>query len=530
MFAKIRNIPPNRYAWCSLLLAIALASCAAPHTPTPLPARTPTPSLVSTPAIAPAPTQAATIAVQDIRPPAVAGMFYPANAAELQAIVDGLLQQATQVPQEPTVLIVPHAGYIYSGAVAAAAFKQVEGRQYEAIVILAGNHYDPDFKLISVWPTGAYSTPLGLMPVDSALAEAIVAADPQHIIADRRSQLAEHSIEVELPFLLRAYGPAPFVPILIGQQSWENCQALSAALLTVLRGKKTLIVASTDMSHYPSYAEAVQVDRATLLAITSLDPQAVIANTRHWLSSGVNNLYCTLCGEGAVLTAMLVAKELGANRATVLQYANSGDSPYGDKDRVVGYGAVMFWKEEATMLLLTEEEKATLLRIARETLQQYLSHGNIPKYEVSTPGLLQQSGAFVTLKKKGQLRGCIGHMTSNQALYRTVQEMAIAAAVEDPRFPPVKASELADIEIEISVLSPLYLVQDVNEIQIGRDGLYIIRGPYAGVLLPQVATEWGWDREEFLREVCLKAGLPPDAWQKGAILYRFEAQVFGESH
>lgn len=515
----------NHCVWGVLLCATLLISCATPHTLTPY---TPTPLRVSTPSISPSPTPISAIATKDIRQPAVAGMFYPADATALQTMVDQLLQQAKQVPQEPLALIVPHAGYVYSGAVAASAFKQLEGRKYDAIVVIGGNHHDPYFTRISVWPSGAYSTPIGLMPVDSALAEAIVAADPQRIIADRRSQLSEHSIEVELPFLLRAYGPAPFVPVLMGQQSWENCQALSAALLTALQGKKALIIASTDMSHYPSYDEAVQVDRATLLAITSLDPQAVISNTSHWLSKGVDNLYCTLCGEGAVLTAMLVAQKLGANRSIILHYANSGDSPYGNKDQVVGYGAIMFWKEEATMSMLNEEEKATLLRIARETLQHYLSHGTMTQYEVSSPGLLQHSGAFVTLKKKGQLRGCIGHMTSNQELYRTVQEMAIAAAVEDPRFPPVKANELADIEIEISVLSPLYLVQDVNEIQIGRDGLYIIRGPYAGVLLPQVATEWGWDREEFLREVCLKAGLPPDAWQEGAILYRFEAQVFGE--
>lgn len=454
-------------------------------------------------------------------------MFYPAEPAELQAMVDQLLQQAEQVPQEPIALIVPHAGYIYSGAVAATAFKQLEGRKYDAIVIVAGNHYDPYFTRISIWPSGAYSTPIGLVPVDSALAETIVAADPQHIIADRNSQLSEHSIEVELPFLLRAYGPAPFVPVLMGQQSWENCQALSTALFTALRGKKALIIASTDMSHYPTYDNAVQVDRATLLAITSLDPQAVITNTKHWLSKGVDNLYCTLCGEGAVLTTMLVAQKLGANRATVLHYANSGDSPYGSKDQVVGYGAIMFWKEEAMML--NEQEKATLLRIARETLQQYLEKGTIPKYEVNEPGLRQKSGAFVTLEKKGQLRGCIGHMTSDQELYRTVQEMAIAAATEDPRFPPLRANELVDITIEISVLSPLYYVRDVGEIQVGRDGLYIISGPYAGVLLPQVATEWGWNREEFLQQVCLKAGLPSNAWQKGAMLYRFEAQVFGEA-
>jgi AmmeMemoRadiSam system protein A len=147
---------------------------------------------------------------------------------------------------------------------------------------------------------------------------------------------------------------------------------------------------------------------------------------------------------------------------------------------------------------------------------------------VTQPGLKGAWGAFVTLQEKGELRGCIGHMWSNEELYRLVQQMAVAAATEDPRFEPVQQEELADIDIEISVLSPMQLVKDVSEIQVGRDGLYIVAGPYAGVLLPQVATEWGWDRDEFLREVCLKAGLPSDAWKKGATLYRFSAQVFGE--
>jgi AmmeMemoRadiSam system protein B/AmmeMemoRadiSam system protein A len=498
-----------------IVLITLLVSCAMPALPAP----------TAVPTAAPVPT-IATPPLAEIRPPAFAGSFYPDDPAQLQSMVDDLLDAAEQLPQEPMAIIVPHAGYVYSGAVAAAGFKQLEGRQYDAVVVLAGNHRTPGFERISVWPTGAYSTPLGLVPVDSALAQAIVDADPQHIIADRGSQLPEHSIEVELPFLLRAYGPAPFVPIMIGEQSAENCQALVAALVKVLRGKRALLIASSDMSHYASYEDAVQVDRATLFAISSFDPQAVTENTKAWLARGVNNLVCTLCGEGAVVTAMMVAQELGANRASVLQYANSGDSPYGDKSQVVGYGAAMFWREESTML--NEEEKAMLLRMARETLQQYLTKETIPQYDVTQPGLKGAWGAFVTLQEKGDLRGCIGHMWSNEELYLLVQQMAIAAATEDPRFMPVQADELPDIDIEISVLSPMQLVKDVSEIEVGRDGLYIVSGPYAGVLLPQVATEWGWDRDEFLREVCLKAGLPTDAWKKGATLYRFSAQVFGE--
>ena len=510
-----------------LLVAIYfLASCTPPNTPAVKEPVSPVATASSAPAPLPSNSPTRQPAAAEIRPPAFSGSFYPGDPGELQWMVDNLLDAAEQVPQQPVAIIVPHAGYVYSGAVAAAGFKQLEGRQYDAVVLLAGNHRTAGFEKISVWPTGAYSTPLGLVPVDAALAQAIVYADPQHIIADRSSQLPEHSIEVELPFLLRAYGPVPFVPVLIGDQSAENCQALAAALVKALRGKKALLIASTDMSHYASYEDAVRTDRATLFAVSSFDPQAVIENTKTRMGLGTNNLVCTLCGEGAVITAMVVAQELGANRATVLQYANSGDSPYGDKNQVVGYGAAMFWREESTML--NEDEKTALLRMARETLQQYLTQGTIPQYEVTQAGLKGAWGAFVTLQEEGALRGCIGHMWSKEELYRLVQQMAIAAATEDPRFEPVRAGELPDIDIEISVLSPMQLVKDVSEIEVGRDGLYIIAGPYAGVLLPQVATEWGWDRDEFLREVCLKAGLPTDAWKKGATLYRFSAQVFGE--
>jgi AmmeMemoRadiSam system protein B/AmmeMemoRadiSam system protein A len=495
-----------------LLAMLLLPACATPPTATPAA----TPTAIPTPIV----TRAL------IRQPVVAGAFYPAEPAQLQATVDALLEQAQQVPQQPIALIVPHAGYVYSGRVAATAFKQLEGREYEAVVVLGTNHRAGSFRKIAIWPSGAYSTPLGLVPVDGDLAQSILEADPQHIVADQEAQLNEHSIEVELPFLLRASGPIPFVPIMVGEPSWENCQSLSTALATVLRGKKALLIASTDMTHYPSYDEAVQVDSATLLAICSLDPQAVLENTRGWMKRGVPNLFCTLCGEGPTLVAMMTARELGANRASVLHYANSGDVPYGDKSQVVGYGAIMFWKGETGML--NAEEKATLLRVARETLEQYLTNGTMPRYTVDEPALLQANGAFVTLKNRGQLRGCIGQMRASQELFRTVQEMAIAAATEDPRFPPVREEDLKDIHIEISVLFPMQYVNAVDEIEVGRDGLYITLGPYSGVLLPQVATEQGWDRDEFLRNVCLKAGLPTDAWQKDAILYRFAAQVFGE--
>jgi AmmeMemoRadiSam system protein B/AmmeMemoRadiSam system protein A len=441
-------------------------------------------------------------------------------------MVDALLKQPSQLPQEPIALIVPHAGYVFSGAVAATAFKQVEGREYEAIVVLGTNHRAAGFRKIAVWPEGGYATPLGTVPVDSNLAHRLMAADPVHIVADHSVQLAEHSIEVELPFLLRVVGPQAVVPLMIGEPSLENCHALSAALLEVLDGRRALIIASSDLSHYPRYEDAVAVDSASLLAISSLDPEAVTANTKSWMSYGVPNLACTMCGEGPVLTALMTAQGLGANRATILHYANSGDSPYGDSSQVVGYGAVMLWRSESDPL--DSGEQAELLRLARGTLEDYLSEGIETEPTHWPLALAEPSGAFVTLNLHGELRGCMGSVWGSAPLGQTVQRMAVAAATSDSRFSPVTEEELSQVEIEISVLSPLRYVRDGEEIEVGRDGVYITQGLRSGLLLPQVATEHGWDRLEFLEQVCAKAGLPSDAWRQGAMLYRFEAQVFGE--
>lgn len=481
-----------------------------------------------TPTDRPTPIHAETLAPvpEDIRHPAVAGSFYPSDPAELRDLIHALLDQAEPMPQEPIAVIVPHAGYVFSGAVAATAFRQLEGRRYEAVVVLGTNHRAAGFRKIAVWPSGGYLTPLGLLPVDAELAQSIIAANPEHIVADRSAQLAEHSIEVELPFLQCLEGYGAFVPILIGEPSLENCQILSNALIEVLSGKKALIIASTDLSHYPSYQDAVGVDLSSLLAICSMDPTAVIDNTSSWMIRGVPNLACTMCGEGPVLTAIMAAQGLGANRGTLLHYANSGDTPYGDRAQVVGYGAVVLWQAETTVLDAKQQEM--LLQIARETLEEYLSTGTIAEIDSVAPELQQPNGAFVTLKKGGQLRGCIGSMWGREPLHQTVQQMTIAAATRDSRFPQLGVEELKDTSIEISVLSPLRYVHDAEEIQVGRDGLYITLGPDSGVLLPQVPIEQGWDRAEFLRQICFKAGLPADAWREGALLYRFGAQVFDE--
>ena len=178
--------------------------------------------------------------------------------------------------------------------------------------------------------------------------------------------------------------------------------------------------------------------------------------------------------------------------------------------------------------LLTGEEQQELLNIARKTIVDYVTSQTVPAITSASPGLNLHSGCFVTVKKKGELRGCIGNFVSERPLYLLVQEMAVSAATRDPRFYPMKAPDLADFTIDISVLSPLVKAASVEEIQVGSHGIYIIKGSNRGVLLPQVATEYGWNRDQFLQHTCTKAGLPQDAWQGECDIYLFTAQVFGD--
>ncbi|MDD5284726.1 MAG: AmmeMemoRadiSam system protein A [Desulfuromonadaceae bacterium] len=178
--------------------------------------------------------------------------------------------------------------------------------------------------------------------------------------------------------------------------------------------------------------------------------------------------------------------------------------------------------------LLTKKEQNELLKIARDTIVSYVTSGKVPVLETASKGLNLETGCFVTIKQKGQLRGCIGNFVSDKPLYKLVQEMAVSAATRDPRFYPMKAHDLADFELDISVLSPLEKASSVEEIQVGIHGIYIVKGSYRGVLLPQVATDYGWDRDEFLRHTCIKAGLPENAWQGDCEIFIFSALVFGE--
>ena len=278
-----------------VIMVLLVAACAGPIA-TPVPTETPEPTVALTPTTAPT--------SGEVRKPAVAGQFYPDDAEQLSTMIDAFLAQAEEVGTEgharpePIAIIVPHAGYIFSGQAAAYAFKQIEGVDYEAIVVVGTNHSAPGFRKVSVYAEGAFETPLGLAPIDTELAKALVAAD-ERIVFDRDVHRDEHSIEVELPFLQKLYPGQAIVPVIVGEPSPENCQALSEALAQVLSGQKALIVASSDLSHYPSYDDACRVDMATLAAIETMDPQQLTETISECMSEGIPNLGTLCCGRDA---------------------------------------------------------------------------------------------------------------------------------------------------------------------------------------------------------------------------------------
>jgi len=475
-----------------------------------------------------------------VRPPAVAGQFYPADPGKLGPAVSGFLKDAVKADApRPIAIIVPHAGYIYSGQISADGFRQAAGYNWDVVVILGTNHTTAGFDKVAVYPKGAFRTPLGPVRIDAEMSARLEAADPD-VVFDAAPHAREHSIEVELPFVQHLFPNVPIVAAIVGEADIDLCCRFGAALAETLRGRQALIVASSDLSHYPAYDDAVAADRTTLEAIATLRPEAVQDAVRRQMARSISNLVTCACGEAPILAAMFAARGLGATRATVLSYANSGDAAVGEAERVVGYGAVALTAGSApsdTRALqrsvaggkLRPEDKEKLLALARESIRRYLNSETLPLARGFSPAALVNQGAFVTLKEHGELRGCIGTLYPRAPLGRTVGRMALGAAFQDPRFAPVTLDEVPQLEIEISALTPWRTIPDASAIVLGRDGVVIRKSGRSAVFLPQVATEQGWTREEMLDNLCRKAGLGRGSWKQGAELLTFQAEVFSEA-
>lgn len=444
-----------------------------------------------------------------------AGQFYEAEKTRLTAAIDAYLAAAKPVLPPGgrlAALIVPHAGYVYSGATAATAYKLLQGADIDVAVILGPSHR-VGFEGCSIYAEGGFETPLGVAEIDRETARALSRASGFGFMAGAHAE--EHSLEVQVPFIQRVLPKARIVPVVMGLPNEDMIRGLAGALTKVLEGKKAVVIASTDMSHFLSKSEANALDRSTIDLVRGQKMNTLLSR----VVRGEN----IMCGGEAVAAALLYARSLGEASVEVLKYDDSS-SGGGPSDRVVGYFSAAVTVPAA--FELTADEKKELLKLARRAVETYVREGKAVDYETTDPNLTAARGAFVTLTIKDELRGCIGFIEPITPLAQAVLRCAIFAASEDPRFGPVRPSELKDLEYEVSVLTPLQKITDPSLIQVGRHGLVISQGGRRGLLLPQVATENHWDREEFLRQTCLKAGLSPDAWKRGAEIWAFEAIVF----
>ncbi len=486
--------------------------------------------------------QVVTAPDRDIRAPIGPGQFYSRDRSRLQAGLRLMLEDAVAVrPDPPLAIVAPHAGYIYSGQIAADAYKQVAGRAYETVVILGTNHTSPPFRQVAMYAGAGFRTPLGVALVDGDLRSALMTADSRFVLNSAVHE-KEHSVEVQVPFIQHLLPKARILPVVVGSTDVDFCVEVGRRLGATVKGRAVLIVASSDLSHYPAESDAIDADRRTLEAAVSMDPREFDRVVRQQESRGIASLVTAACGTGPILVAMAAAKEMGATHGVVLSYANSAEAVTGDRSRVVGYGALSYAggagapdtsalaRQEVAPpgVALDAADKEALLALARKSIERLLTTDTVPLARGFGPRASRLQGAFVTLEKDGELRGCIGHISPDAPLARQVAAMAIQAAFNDPRFDQLRLSELREIKIEISALTPPVAVKGPDEIVLGRDGVILRKGDKAAVFLPQVAGEQGWNREQMLDNLAVKAGLPPDGWRRGATFEVFQAEVFAE--
>ena len=470
-----------------------------------------------------------------VREPAVAGSFYPSGATDLKAQLDLLFQEVEDKTVDGNIaaIIVPHAGYIFSGPVAASAFAKIDpGKSFSRIFIIGTSHHVL-LTGASIYNQGDYKTPLGTVHVDTELANRFIDENRLFKFVPE-AHTKEHSIEVQLPFLqYRLQKPFKIVPIIIGTQSSETCKKLAETLKPYFT-PDNLFVISSDFSHYPGYSDAYKYDRAMGLAVTSNSPARFMETILSNEKKNIPGMVTSCCGWSSVLTLLNITSEQKDIQVKHVKYMNSGDSPYGDKNRVVGYHSFIFTKENeanaSNEFLLTPEDKKILLKIARQSIDAVLENNSLPQIHEDelSKTVKMNCGAFVTLTQNGQLRGCIGRFSPGEPLYKVVQEMAVAAAFHDTRFNPVEKKEMNAINIEISVLTPLKRIYSIDEFSLGKHGIYMIKGNRSGTFLPKVAESTRWTREEFFGHCASdKAGIGWDGW-KDADLYTYEALVFDE--
>lgn len=456
----------------------------------------------------------------------LAGTWYPANKTELSQMLEGYMKAAPVEKSDSSVfaIISPHAGFQFSGPIAACGYNAVKDKGIKTVVVIGFSHRKA-FNGISVYSKGSWRTPLGEVAIDEALATEIMSKDLR-MRFEKRLFDEENSVEMQIPFVQIALKGAKIVPIAFGTQDYKDAEILASALSSALKDRNdVLIVASTDLSHFHPYKEANAIDKDIVEIVAKMKAKDVYDNAVLGR--------CELCGMMPVTAVVLAAEKSGFDGIKILKYANSGDTS-GAKDSVVGYLSAVIYREGSpktgSAAVLSNAQRKRLLQIARESITSFVKDGKRKKFTETDPLLTANMGAFVTLHELGELRGCIGNMVGQGPLYRTVADMAIEAATGDPRFRTLSPAEIERIEIEISVLTPMKKVSGYKDVKIPGDGVLVRRGYSSGVFLPQVATENNWDRDTFLTYLCEhKAALSPDAWKDPRTeIYTFTAEVFNE--
>ncbi|MFB6340528.1 AmmeMemoRadiSam system protein B [Saccharicrinis sp. FJH62] len=466
--------------------------------------------------------------LENDRRPVVAGKFYPSSASELKRDLESIFSESPSYHiEEPLrALIVPHAGYIFSGHVAGSAYKALKKFDAPVNIFLIGSSHSMNFGGASIYNKGDYVTPLGKVKVNKELANQLFKTN-ENITYFPDAHKSEHTLEVQLPFLQMLYGDdLQIVPIIIGTKNKSIIKSIANTLKHYLKSENLFIV-SSDFSHYPSYHDATLSDGLIAKSIISNDPEVFLKTKEKVEDMQYDNLVTTICGSSAILT-LLYMTEKSNFHYKLFEYKNSGDHVYfGDKTRVVGYWSIGITKPRE-VFHINSDERSSLLRIAHRTLEKYIGNHNIdPLEDIDlTSAMMAPVGAFVSVYSNGKLRGCIGRFNPDYPLYKIVQKMSVAAATADNRFSPVHRDELSDLEIEISVLTPLDKVHDIKEIKLGKHGIYIRQDNKAGTLLPQVATKNNWTLEEFLGRCSRdKAGIGWDGWRRAEI-FKYEAIIF----
>ncbi|NLO20303.1 MAG: AmmeMemoRadiSam system protein B [Ignavibacteria bacterium] len=466
------------------------------------------------------------------RPPTAAGSFYSNSRSELLSSINEYLNKEKPIiskEEEIIGIVVPHAGYVYSGWVAGFAYREIIGRKYDAIVLIGPSHIT-HFRGASIFDGDAYTSPLGASLIDKKLA-GMIAENSESINISRKGHgwnggRAEHSLEVQIPFLQVVQPNVPIVPIIIGSSNFESADELMLSLVKAIKesNKKVLLIASTDLSHFHNQEKACAIDQSLIEDFKKFD--------YFKLAKDLASSKKEACGSSALLTVMMAAEQLGGNLPLNLKHATSAESPYypGDTNRVVGYLSGALLKSKNPFIELpnfSEEEQDLLKQIAQNSVRSKILRikDSLP-FKIENKNLNLNLPAFVTIRKKGALRACMGHTSTELPLYEEISHSAQVASTEDSRFGPIKKNELADLDFEITVLSRMKRVVELSQIQIARDGLYIRLGSYGGLFLPQVPVEQKWNLTEYLENLCYKAGLQKnDYLNPKAQLFSFRAFV-----